>query len=272
MFEVQFKKESDYLDLKPYAKDSYDTTKVLLLEDSFKSDIPEGCLVNVLGGGDKLNISFDGKDFILDNIDPALRSFLEFNVPWGNSIALRKIKKIYFLAKHMDVSFDGKYKKSFYRLNKNSTVKDLEMFYHNFKFNRKFWNLEDYKDLYCRDLFGDVQTKSEEVFSYPLNIVAFNELKDSKGRSCVNVNSFYKDEEYDFKIYSCSRTTVDLLKSQEKINSLIKNGKFVCFLPKEMKIKSIETFSPSKEVKKQFKVPVEFFRICYYEYLLRTEF
>ena len=273
MFEVQIKSKKLFEELSPYAKEKHKITQVLLLEDGMLSEIPSECLINNLNKieGTGVSLSFNGTNFVVKNIDFSLRAYFDFYKPWGNEVSLRQIEKIYYLKKFTKIDCDAEYQRYFHKLPKRAKISDLEMSYHRFKINKKIWNLNEFENLYCDELFKEVVAKDRESYSQTIHIISNTEEKDKNGRTFLNVSSSYKNEELDFKVYNSSDVNKKFLQEGEEVNVLLKKRKVDWFLPKDMKINNLETYSPTKETKKKFKVPIDLFRMCYYEYLLRTE-
>lgn len=272
MVQTQIKDNEElYKLLKQSATYFSDRTRVVELPDKLRSLIPAEYPVEFTEE-QELVLDFDGKNFILNNVNDNLRLYLEmFNV-YSGAVSSRDTEKIYTILPIIS-EFAGSYSSHYYPLNPFSKISDLECSKHKYRVNKKSIDLSQFGDVKLKDLFDGVQVKTTPAMTREAKIYSVLEDVDTRGRPRVNLMLQYKDcgKVFDLNVILYEKLARQLLTAGKIVNILVKDGKFYKFLPDGITLAEEKTYSPSKEAKKLIKgVPVAMFRTMYYEYLIRS--
>lgn len=278
MLEVQIQDKKLYEELKKYSEEHYDRTQVLCILEKYKDKIPSDYLVSSVCDG-KPVLKYYGKKIIIEGITDEIRCYLDLYLKWDNTVSLNEMEKLYIMYNNDMFDVDGSFRGKFTKINiSNAKVSDLAVSGKKYKINGKMFNPMIIGDVYLKDLFCDVETKSSGRHTNIINIESYIRGTDSKGRDRLEIDYNYTTNNNIFSgstsIYNNIDNKLPLLMNSNKLNALFnKKGNIENFLPRELSFNDLPVYCQSKKSKLivKDKVPVSMFRMMYYEYLLRND-
>lgn len=287
MIEVQLlNNEKLFNQLKKNAIYYSDRTKVLSLDDSFKSKIPSSVQVFQYkdpSAVDKYVIGFniDKGQFTFSGLTDSMRVFLDMWGLYSKTIDLRGIEKIYYLAKSKEVKFTSTFRSRFYPISMNSGNKKIsDLMVAAYQYGRPKKDYFDVLGVPLKDYFAGMALQKTPVKVLDCQIHSSIETVTSKGRPHIDVLANYYNsnkilQDLSFSVYTNISNVKKVAIPGSKAKILVDDkGNFITFLPNDitMDIKQINVASPGRDAKREYKIKVEMFRMAYFECLLRGYF
>lgn len=281
MIQTQILDKDVFDDLKQYATYSSELTGVLELPDKFRGKIPTEYKIFQKLDDDKISVDWDGKSSFVVNgtIEDSLRIYLGMFNPYVRTVSIKDIRKIYALLNHGIIEEGQSFANYFYPLGEDARIGDLVYADKKRNCSGKKIDLSPYANIKLKKVFSGTKMEIDtKYYSKECVVRSATQSRNGKGVSYTSILLQYgtRTSTVDVlaNIYGLQTPMLKSIKAGDKFNCLVHrkdDGSTVLeeFLPNGMSCNKV-IYKPSDEFKKTVKVPIEAFRIMYYEWLLRT--